>query len=311
MSGADTIHQTFTAALDRLIAQVKDDRTILAAVLCGSLSHDTVWARSDIDLVFVTVDERDPGERSIALYADGVNVHALLIPRAAFRRTVEGAVRSSFEHSFLARGRLLYTHDPTIETLFASLQGIGTRDTRLRLLHAGICALGPIDKAHKWLLTRGDLDYTALWILYAATPLAQIEVISAGQLVDREVIPQAARLNPPFFQTIYSGLLNTPKTRTRVQAALDAVDAYVARRATALFEPVLAYLDEVGDIRSCRDLELHFSRNFGVDGVTTACEYLAARGLVGTASAPARLTKKSNIQMQELAFFSLGAPDRR
>ena len=35
----------------------------------------------------------------------------------------------------------------------------------------------PIDKAHKWFVTRGDLDYTALWILYAATPLARIEVI--------------------------------------------------------------------------------------------------------------------------------------
>lgn len=284
MPGADTVQQTFTAALERLIAQVKEDRTILAAVLCGSLAHDTVWARSDIDLVLVTVDEREPGERSIAMYADGVSVHALLLPRAAFRRIVEGAVRSSFEHSFLARGRLLYTHDPTIETLCASLEGIGARDARVQLLHAAICALSPIDKAHKWFLTRGDLDYTALWILYAATPLAQIEVISAGQLVDREVIPQAA---------------------------LDAVDAFVAQRASTLFEPVLAHLADTGDVRSCRDLELHFSRNFGVDGVTTACEYLAARGLIGTASAPARLTRRSNIQVQELAFFAFGAPDPR
>jgi len=38
-----TIQKKFTEALDDLVAQVKADRSILAAILCGSLSHDVVW----------------------------------------------------------------------------------------------------------------------------------------------------------------------------------------------------------------------------------------------------------------------------
>ena len=38
-------------------------------------------------------------------------------------------------------------------------------------------------------------------------------------------------------------------------------------------------------------------------GVTTACEYLADQGLIGKASTPVRLTKRSNVDVQELAFF--------
>ena len=49
--------QAFTAVLDSLVAQVQQDRSILAVILCGSLSHDTVWAKSDIDLVLVTIDD--------------------------------------------------------------------------------------------------------------------------------------------------------------------------------------------------------------------------------------------------------------
>jgi uncharacterized protein len=45
-----------------------------------------------------------------------------------------------------------------------------------------------------------------------------------------------------------------------------------------------------------------------VSGVTTACEYLADRGLIGKASTPVHLTKKSNVQVQELAFFYTGEP---
>ncbi|MGH9833551.1 MAG: hypothetical protein ACREBD_18015 [Blastocatellia bacterium] len=299
----ESIQQKFTEALDALVEQVKEDRSILAAILCGSLSYDAVWAKSDIDLVLVTIDDKKAPSDGLSLYADGVNIHALLIPRAEFRKTVEGSVHNSFMHSFLAKGRLLYTHDQTIAELCARLQDIGERDTQVQLLRAACGALPAIYKAHKFFITRGDLDYTALWILFAATSLARVEVISARLLADREVIPQAMRLNPAFFKTIYSDLLNSKKTKKNVRTALDAIDRYVAERAATLFAPVIEHLREVGEARSCTEIEDHFKRNFNVEGVTTACEYLADQGLIGKASTPARLTKKSNVEVQELAFF--------
>jgi len=302
----ESIQKKFTEALDHLIEQVKEDRSVLAAILCGSLSHDTVWAKSDIDLALVTIDDHKVQKASLALYASGVNVHAFLMPRTEFRKTVEGSIGNSFMHSLLAKGRLLYTHDQTIADLCAKLHEIGERDRQVQLLAAGTHAVGLIDKAHKWFITRGDLDYSALWILYAATPLARIEVIGAGLLADREVIPQAVKLNPEFFQIVYTGLLNAKKTRRSLRAALDAIDSYVAQRAATLFRPVLDHLRDVGEARSSTEIENHFKRNFNVEGVTTACEYLASRRLIGKASTPLQLTKKSNVVIEELAFVYTG-----
>ena len=56
--------ERFNAALDALIEQVKEDRSVLAAILCGSLSHDTVWDKSDIDLVLVTIDDKKVAQTS-------------------------------------------------------------------------------------------------------------------------------------------------------------------------------------------------------------------------------------------------------
>lgn len=306
--GESPVQRRFTDALDALIDQVRKDRTILAALLCGSLSHDKVWEKSDIDLVFVTVDDKVLADQGLSLYADGLNIHAILVPRTDFRKMVEGSVRNSFAHSFLAKGRLLYAHDPTIADLCTRLQTIGARDTELQLLRAATHALPPVYKARKWLATRRDLEYTALWILYAATPLAQVEVFGRRLLADREVIPQALGLNPAFFTTIYTDLLNTRKTAKSVERALEAVDGYLAERAPRAFAPILAHLAEVGEPRSCREIEDHFARNFGVSGVTTACEYLADEGLIGKVSTPLRLTKHSNVAVQELAFFSTEPP---
>ncbi len=305
----ESLQQKYAAALDALVAQIKEDRSILAAILCGSLSHDTVWERSDIDLVLVTIDDRKVQSGSLALYGDGVNVHANLIPRTEFRRAIEGSMRNSFIHSLLTKGRLLYTHDPTIADLCATLSSIGARDTEVQLLRAATSALPSIDKAHKWFVTRGDLDYTALWILYAATPLARIEVIGRRLLADREVIPQALALNPDVFNVIYVDLLNTKKTRKAVQDALDAVDRYIADREASLFATVIDYLREAGEARSATDIDAHFTRNLDVPCVIAACEYLADRGIVGKVSAPVHLTKKSHVQVQELAFYLAGARD--
>src|SRR3954463_11385747 len=102
--GSGSIQQKFTEALDALVEQIRGDRSVLAAILCGSLSHDTVWAKSDIDLVLVTIDDKKVAPANLALDAGGLNVHAFLTPRAEFRRMVEGSVRNSFVHSMLTKG---------------------------------------------------------------------------------------------------------------------------------------------------------------------------------------------------------------
>ena len=77
------VQERFNRALDGLIEQVKGDRSVLAAILCGSLSHDVVCGPVGIDLALITIDDSKvpPGER--ALWADGINVHAFFDPPLA------------------------------------------------------------------------------------------------------------------------------------------------------------------------------------------------------------------------------------
>jgi hypothetical protein len=302
---ASPVRQRFTDALNRLVSQIKQDREVIAAILCGSLSHDTVWAKSDIDLVLITADDRQGNRSSATLDADGIPVHALMFPRTAFRKEAEGTLHHSFVHSFVAKGTLLFTHDPTIADLLARVRVIGERDTRVQLVRCTAGALGCIDKARKWLVTRGDLDYSALWILYAASQIARIEIVQRTLLADREVIPQAASLNPALFRIIYRDLLNTKKTRANVTQALETLERYIRDRATVLLALVIEHLEDIGEARSCSELADHFTRHYGIEDVTIACEYLATEGLIGKASLPLRLTRKSTVALQELAFFAI------
>ena len=61
-----------------------------------------------------------------------------------------------------------------------------------------------------------------------------------------------------------------------------------------------------GEARSATEIEHYFQRNFDIEGVTTACEYLAEQWLLGKASIAVQLTKRSNVMVQELAFVHMG-----
>src|SRR5262249_34397611 len=84
----------FNAVLESFVAKVKRDRYIIAAILFGSLSHDTVWRKSDIDVMLVGRDDRELREvKDFALVENGINIHAYLYPRSKFKKMIEGTLQ--------------------------------------------------------------------------------------------------------------------------------------------------------------------------------------------------------------------------
>jgi uncharacterized protein len=306
------LQERYQRALDTFVERARGDPYIVAVVLCGSLSHDRVWHKSDIDLLLVAKEKPgyDKGEstKHISLVEDGINIHATLQARGAFRRMVEGSLHNSFLHSLVAKGKLVFTRDPALAELLADLQKVGSRDQRVQLLRAASGVIPTLYKAQKWLHVKRDLDYSFLWVLHCVTGLAQIEISAAGQLAGREVIQQALEINPAFFAAIYTDLIAAKKNVKTIAAALDAIDDYLTRRVRLLFTPILDYLEEAGAPRSATEIETHFTNQLGICDVITACEWLADKDVIRKVSTPVRLTERSPVAFEELAFYYDGQP---
>ena len=116
-------------------------------------------------------------------------------------------------------------------------------------------------------------------------------------------IPDGQRLNPELFQAIYTDMLNRKKSAKGVDQALTAAEQFLRRKAKRLFKPVLEFLDAQGDACSATAIDHHFDRHFGLAGATGCCEYLADIGLIDKVSTPVRLTTRSQLDVDELAFF--------
>src|ERR1700675_1329207 len=113
MTKADDVEKVarFQGALNQLIERIAEDRYVLAIVLVGSLSTETIWQRESLGLWVI---EADGGTRRLPsdgnderifriLVENGINIHAEVIPRARFKKMVEGASRTAFSCSFFAQ----------------------------------------------------------------------------------------------------------------------------------------------------------------------------------------------------------------
>lgn len=295
------VQQRFRNALADLEEQLKRDHTVIAAILCGSLSYDEVWDKSDIDLLVVCTEDLKTG-KSLSLFADGINVHAILKPRSAFKAGVQGVLGSSFLHSLLSKSTLLFSHDESLEDLYRNIHHIGARDRKIQMLEAAACILPFLLKAEKWLQIKRDVRYSFIWILRSVEALARVEVLQQGEITTREVLQQALRHNPEFFNATYTRLIDGPKTAKAMAAALEAVNGYLMDRLW-IFQPVLDYLDEAGGIRSTTEIDHYFTNQMGIESAGFACEWLSEQGVIHKVGTPVRLTTKSRVEVEEIAYY--------
>src|SRR3954447_5331729 len=122
----------FQTALHQLTERIAADRYVLAIVLVGSLSPETIWHRESLGLWIIEADgvgRRLPSDGSDErvfriLVENGINVHAEVIPRGRFKKMVEGASRTAFSCSFFARREIVYSRDPSIESWFKKANSI-------------------------------------------------------------------------------------------------------------------------------------------------------------------------------------------
>jgi hypothetical protein len=236
----------------------------------------------------------------------GINIHAILQPRSRFKRLMEGAIQSSFMHSLMMKGTLLFSRDDSLAELFERRHHLGAWDREIQLLKAGTWTIPSLQKAEKWLHVKKDVDYSFFWIMKSLDSIATIEVLLQGEITGREVVLQALRLNPEFFGAVYTDLIHREKTPDTILACLQRLDGYLRERVNTLFQPILEYLAEAGGVRSSTEMNHYFSNQMGIASLDSAYEWLADIGLIEKVSTPVRLTSKSRVDVEEAAYYYEG-----
>ena len=70
-----------------------------------------------------------------------------------------------------------------------------------------------------------------------------------------------------------------------------------------LFSPVLDYLTEAQGVRTASELTAYFYKRAQTRDLFWAYEWLGRKGIVQRVSSPVRLTRKSQVELDEPAYY--------
>jgi uncharacterized protein len=301
----------FQAALNQFVGRVAEDRYVLAVVLVGSLSAETIWERESLGLWIIEADgvsRRLPSdgkdERIFRILVEnGINIHAEVIPRSRFKMMVEGASRTAFSCNFFAQRRIVHSIDPSIKSWFEKANNIAIKDQERELLTFSTWTIHAHRHACKRLEIKGDLELAAQETLGAAHSVAHTEIIRQGQVWEQDVIYRAIEGDPALFQTIYLDVLAKRNNRRVLQSALNAIDSYLDKYYKAHLKPLLGYLKKQNRLVPLSEISDHFaSSQLYPWHLESACEWMEGKGHLQKLSAPFKLTKRSLERVEEPAY---------
>ena len=323
MQSQDAIEEQYREAVDMLVEKVQKDPYVLAAIVAGSFSYAQVWEKSDLDMELIGRDAIRPTQSFFSLVENGVNIHANISPRNAFKKAIESAQQGSFMHSYFSHSTLLFSHDASIQEWYdknANRDSIGERDKQFQLLNVITSTLPSLVYAEKQFYVNKDCLTSFLSILNVVQGLARLEVLLNDEIPAREVIQPALRYNPDFFNLVYTDLINCEKNETVIQDALNAINAYLDER-LFIFQPILDYLIEQKAPRTNTELNADLGRSshggsdgdpeFDEESLDLVCQWLAWKGVIRQIAMPMKLTAKSQVPVEEPAYYYDGTVGAR
>jgi hypothetical protein len=302
----------FEAALNQLIERLAEDRYVLAAVLVGSLSEETIWDRESLGLWIIEADgvtrrlRSDGNDERIfrILVENGINIHAEVIPRSRFKQMVEGSSRTAFSCNFFAERRIVYSIDSSIDNWFKQANTVAMKDQERELLAFSTWTIHAHLHAKQRLEVQGDVELARQEVIGAAHSVAHTEIIRQGKVWEQDAIYKAIDGDPELFKTIYLDVLANRKSRTVLTAALEAIDGYLERHYKAYLKPLLGYLKKENRVVPLSEISDHFAVSQVHPGhLESACEWLERRGRLEKLSAPFKLTKRSLEHVEEPAYL--------
>ena len=152
----DQIRKHYRGALSSLVEKLEEDRTVLAAILFGSLSYDEVWVNSDIDLWIIMRDGVKEGH--VTLCEDDVNIRAQTVPRSVFKRRIEGDLAGGWLDFTFSKSTLLFTKDDSVAKWYDAIDRIGTRDRAFQLMRHATFLIPSLNKAEKYFYLKNSFD---------------------------------------------------------------------------------------------------------------------------------------------------------
>jgi len=289
----------YEEAVDSFVEKVRDDPNVIAVIIYGSVAQGTAWEKSDVDVTIIVRDQK-LANTGYGIYEDNITFGLDICQRSELRRSMEKSLSGSIDHSMSATSKVIYTRDDSLYEYFDDMKRVGRADMEkgiFALVNTLICMMNKIEK---WIAVKNDVTYARLYVVKAAETIAQMEVVSHYQVPTREAILQAEAINPGLMATFYREPMSREMTEPEIRALLIKMDGYIQEHMDQVLNVANEYFGD-GEVKTGTMIAKHFQTSMHF--IYSVLDYLCARGHMEKISQTIRITPKSKLAVEEVAYI--------
>jgi len=294
------IKKRFETALKKFTDKIKPDPNVVAVILLGSLSNDTVWEKSDMDVKVIVRESSNIKTWSYCCEEDGLIINVDIYKEVDFKRSLERNLGGGMMAAFYSSAVVLYTADESLREAVGRANEIGADDIPLSFFHNAVLLIGIMDKIEKWIVVKKDPQYSQYWILKAADIYANMRLILDGRHINREAVLKVMEYDPEFIRPVYERPMKGDMTLEECRKIVDTFRQFLINNIDTIKKPVANYMSD-GESHTVTGLV----RRFGCSShdIYHIFDFLEEMGIVGRVSNTVRITPKSRLSAEEVGFM--------
>jgi len=291
--------QRYEAAVESFVEKVKSDPNVIAVTIYGSVAQGTAWEKSDVDVSIIVRDQK-LANTDYGIYEDNITFGLDICQRSDLRRSMEKPLGGSVDHSMNATSKVVYTRDESLYEYFEDMKRVGKADMEKGIFNLVNALIATMNKIEKWIVVKNDVTYARLYVVKAAEIIAQIEVVSNYQVPTREAILQAEAINPGLMEKFYRGPMSREMGEQEIRALLKEMDGYIQDHIGHVLNVANEYFGD-GEVKTGTMISKHFRTSMHF--IYAVLDYLCARGHMEKISQTIRITPKSKLAVEEVAYI--------
>ncbi len=300
------IRKRFDDALQVFTEKLKPDPNVIAVILCGSLSNDTVWEKSDMDVNVIVREQKLP-ITGFCIEEDGLIINVDIKKEFDFKRMLERSLGGGFLYSYYAKARMVHTKDESLRDYLTRAQNVGADDRALIFFQMTTGMIYFIEKTEKWLTVKKDLQYAQLWILKATEHYANMRLVLDNKPPSREAILKVMEYAPELIEHVYIRPMQGQMSYDEIINALNFFVKFLEDNIELIKKPVADFMSD-GEMKTVTALVKHFGCSS--HDIYHVFDFLAQMGIVGRMSETISITPKSKKAIEEVMFiYSEGLND--
>jgi predicted nucleotidyltransferase len=243
----------YQRAFNGIIERLKNNDSVLAVMVFGSMVTGDLWDESDIDL-FVVLDKKHPDIENIYTEEKKIPVHIKLMSKNKFLQLHEEDLRGGFIHRIFASSRLVFSKDTEITARYDSGRYYPDLDReRWNMVYLGRL-LKNIGVSKKYLYNNGI--YTAYSAaVKSAEDFANLYVNSSGYMISKDAMTMAMNLNDNFRKCVDELFFNKTNTEEAINNILNYLDKSINELIRTLSNLLISYMREEDRFLSAEDVK--------------------------------------------------------